>query len=139
MSESMMDRFSRFMGNNPSLTKVSDDLQLTSELILLVKMIFADGKLSEGELDMFSSLCQSAFGLHKDDIPGILKYLQDFGYETSTWDAAAMFKGYSAERKRNLLVHLLQIAKSDGRVDESEQELIRRTASLLDMTAEDLS
>ncbi|MCB1387296.1 MAG: TerB family tellurite resistance protein [Nitratireductor sp.] len=133
-----MERFSRMMGNNPSLKKVADDLRLTSELILLVRMIFADGELKAVELDAFKKLCSSAFGLNEEDIPGVLKYLKDFGYETTAWDAAAMFKSYSPERKREMLLHLLEIAKSDGQVHESEAEMIRRTADILGLTAEEI-
>ncbi|WP_075997180.1 TerB family tellurite resistance protein [Salaquimonas pukyongi] len=139
MAETFVEKFSRFMGNNPSLGKVADDLQLTSELILLVRMIFADGELKPEELDAFKRICGNAFNLKEEDIPGVLQYLKDFGYETTAWDAAAMFAGHDIERKRALLVHLLRIAKSDGHLDSSEAELIRKTAGVLGLTPEDIS
>ncbi len=100
MTNSLIDNFSRFMGGNPSLKKVADDLQMTSELILLVRMMFADGELKPAELEMFKRLCGSAFGLKEADIPGVLQYLKDFGYETTAWDAASMFKDHDPERKK---------------------------------------
>lgn len=136
MAQSIIEKLNRFLGNNPSLSRVADDLQLTSELILLVRMMLADGDLKETELAAFKRMCAGSFGLHEDDIPGVLQYLKDFGYETSAWDAAAMFRSYSLERKRELLLHLLAIAKSDGHLDRSEAELIRRTASVLGLTAQ---
>lgn len=139
MGESILDRFSRFMGGNPSLSKVADDLQLTSELILLVRMMFADGELKPEELDMFKRLCADAFGLQEEDIPGILEYLKDFGYETTSWDAAATFADHDPERKKQLLIHLLAIAKSDHELKNSETELIRRTAAVLGMSAAEIA
>ena len=139
MAETFLEKFSRFMGSNPSLGKVADDLQLTSELILLVRMIFADGELKPEELGAFKRICASAFNLNEDDIPGVLQYLKDFGYETTAWDAAAMFAEHDRERKKALLLHLLRIAKSDGHLDRSEAELIRKTAGVLGLTAEDIA
>lgn len=139
MTDSLIDNLNRMLGGNPSLRKVADDLQMTSELILLVRMMFADGELKPVELEMFKRLCGSAFGLKEDDIPGVLKYLKDFGYETTTWDAASMFKDHDPERKKQLLVHLLKVAKSDDHLDLSEVELIRKTAAILGLSPEEIA
>lgn len=138
MTENWMDSFNRFLGANPSVLKVADDLQLTSELILLVRMMFADGELKAEEKEAFKNLCVSSFGLAEKDIPEIIGYLKDFGYETSSWDAAAMFNDLAIERKRKLLVHMLEIAKSDDELHTNEAELIKRTAKNLGLTADDI-
>lgn len=88
---------------------------------------------------MFKRLCKEAFGLEEQDIPGVLEYLKDFGYETTSWDAASMFADHDIERKKALLVHLLTIAKADNHLDLSEEELIRRTAEVLGLTAQDIA
>ncbi|MGB7334996.1 MAG: TerB family tellurite resistance protein [Salaquimonas sp.] len=139
MSSGFIDGLSRLLGGNPSAKKVADDLELTSELILLVRMMFADGNLKPAEMEMFKRLCAEIFGLSEEDIPGILEYLKDFGYETTAWDAASMFANHDPERKKALLVHLLTIAKSDNHLDISEAELIKKTAKVLGLTAEDIA
>ena len=139
MSKGIIDSISRMIGGNPSLNKVADDLQLTSELILLVRMMFADGELQPTELTAFRKLCTEVFNLDEEDIPGVLEYLKEFGYETTSWDAASMFVGHDIERKKALLVHLLNIAKADNHLDLGEIELIRRTTKILGLTAEDLT
>ncbi len=138
MSNLIIDKLSRLIGNNPSVRKVADDLQLTSELILLVRMMFADGRLRPEEMEAFKKLCAESFGLDEDDIPEILEYLKDFGYETTAWDAASMFKERSPERKKQLLLHMLTVAKSDKDVAVSEVELIRKTADVLGLSAEEI-
>jgi len=138
MAENLIQSISRFLGGKPSVRVVADDLQMTSGLILLVRMMFADGELRAEEMAAFRSLCVKGFGLDERDIPEILEYLKDFGYETSAWDAAAMFKEVPIEKKRVLLVHLLELAKSDNHLDASEEALIRRTAEILGLTAEDI-
>lgn len=139
MTKNWMDSFNRFLGANPSVLKVADDLQLTSELILLVRMMFADGELKPVEKETFKKLCISSFGLAEKDIPDVIQYLKDFGYETSSWDAAAMFKDLPIDRKRKLLVHMLEIAKSDNELHMNEAELIKRTAENLGLTAQDIT
>ena len=139
MSNKIVDAFNRLIGGNPSVRKVADDLQLTSELILLVRMMFADGKLRPEEMEIFKKLCVSVFGLSDEDIPEVVQYLKDFGYETSSWDAAAMFNEMDIERKKALLVHMLEIAKSDHELHTRETELIRRTAEILGLSPKDIT
>ena len=139
MANKIVDSINRLIGGNPSVRKVADDLQLTSELILLVRMMFADGKLRPEELEIFKSICVSAFGLSNEDIFEVIQYLKDFGYETSSWDAASMFSEIDVERKRELLVHMLKVAKSDNELHTSEAELIRRTAEILGLTPDDIA
>lgn len=139
MSNKFLDGLNRLLGGNPSVAKVADDLELTSELILLVRMMFADGELKAEEKLVFQKICITSFGLEEKDIPSVVQYLKDFGYETSSWDAAEMFEEMSNERKRVLLVHMLEIAKSDNELHTNEAELIRRTAKNLGLTADDIT
>lgn len=139
MAGNILQSIRNFVEGNRSVRRVADDIELTSELILLVRMIFADGELKPQELDAFKRICASAFNLKEEDIPGVLQYLKDFGYETTAWDAAAMFAEHDTERKKALLLHLLRIAKSDGHLDKSEAELIRKTAGALGLSAEDIA
>ena len=133
------DKIKEWLDADKSVRKVADDLQLTSELILLVRMMFADGILRQEELENFKRICKIAFDIPDEDVPQVIEYLQDFGYETSIDDAAAMFAGLEWERKKTLLVHLLSIAKSDKFVHVEEAELLRKTSSLLAISAEEIS
>lgn len=138
MANSFVDAINRAIGGNPSVRKVADDLQITSELILLVRMMFADGELKREEMEEFQKICTASFGLAAEDIPQVIQYLKDFGYETNSWDAASMFQELDVERKRVLLLHMLEIAKSDHQLHTSETELIKRTAKNLGLSQQDL-
>lgn len=138
MTNGFLDAINRVIGGNPSVRKVADDLQITSELILLVRMMFADGELKPEEMGEFQKICVSAFGLAEEDIPQVIQYLKDFGYETNSWDAASMFQELDPERKKVLLLHMLDIAKSDHQLHTSESELIKRTAGNLGLSPQDL-
>lgn len=134
----IVDQIRQLLEQDRNIRRVAEDIELTSELILLVRMIFADGELKPGELDQFKQICRVAFGIPEEDVPGVLKYLQEYGYETTTEDAASMFKNLSAERKKALLLHLLSVAKSDAELHEGEIDMIRRTAGILGISPSDL-
>ncbi len=138
MANQFLRSIREFISGNPSVKKVADDITLTSELILLVRMMLADGELRPAELENFKRICQSAFGIPQEDVPQVMQYLKDFGYDTSAHDAAAIFAEFEPERKRSLLVHMLSIAKSDDQLDVSEAELIKRTAKVLGLTGADI-
>jgi uncharacterized tellurite resistance protein B-like protein len=138
MANGFIKSIREFIEGNRSVRKVADDVMLTSELILLVRMMLADGELRPQEMQNFKRICRTAFGIPEEDIEQVMQYLKDFGYGTSAADAAAMFADFEPERKRALLVHMLSIAKADEQLDRSEADLIRRTAVALGMTAADI-
>ena len=135
----LTDKIREWLDKDKSVRMVADDLQLTSEMILLVRMMFADGELKSEELVGFKNLCRAVFGIPDEDVPQIIGYLREFGYETSTADAAQMFKKMDVERKKSLLLHLLSIAKADGELHEREMELIRNTADILGLGPDELT
>ncbi|MEM7215750.1 MAG: TerB family tellurite resistance protein [Pseudomonadota bacterium] len=135
----VVDQIKNWLEQDKSVRRVAEDIQLTSELILLVRMIFADGELKPQELHDFKQICKIAFGIPEEDVADVLKYLREFGYETTAEDAAAMFQNLEPERKRTLLVHMLSIAKSDQEIHSQEAELIRKTASVLGVNAQDFA
>lgn len=138
MVKTIVQRIFEFVEGNASVRKVAEDIRLTSELILLVRMMFADGELRPEEMQNFKRICRTAFDIPEEDIPEVIEYLQSYGYETTAADAAAMFEELDPERKRALLVHMLSIAKSDDELHGNEAELIRRTAEILGLAAEDI-
>lgn len=134
----LLEKVRSFVEKNNSVKRVAEDIQLTSELILLVRMIFADGEMKPEELQNFKRICKIAFDIPEKDVPEVVKYLQDYGYETTAADAAAMFSAIDEERKKSLLLHLMSIAKADNEVHEDEVGMIRKVAEVLDIGAEDL-
>jgi uncharacterized tellurite resistance protein B-like protein len=138
MAKSLLEQLREFVEGNRSVRKVADDIRLTSELILLVRMMFADGELKPEEIGNFKRICKTAFDIPEKDVPEVLQYLKDYGYETTASDAAAMFEELPIERKKALLVHMLSIAKSDDELHVDEAELIRRTALNLGLSSDDI-
>lgn len=110
---------------------VANDPVLTAELLLLFRVILADGEVKQRELDIFKRICRESFGLDPDTMDGVYQYMQDFGYETSSEQAAEMFAGLPEARRQMLLDHMIAIASVDSEIDVHEERLVARIADLL--------
>lgn len=122
---------------DPGVRKVADDPTLTAELLLLFRMILADGKVSERELNTFRRICSETFGISEESFRGVLRYLQDFGYETTAPQALEMFRALPIDRRKQLVRHLAEIAKADKELNEQEVKLLKRTLEFLDVDPRD--
>ncbi|MEL6735026.1 MAG: TerB family tellurite resistance protein [Pseudomonadota bacterium] len=127
----VLDAISEFLNKKSSVQMVADDPQLTSEMLLLVRMMFADGELSPAEMTLFKSLCGSAFGIPEEDVSDVIKFLRDVGYETSGQQAAKMFEFMPDERKQQVLGNVMAMARADMKVHANEVEMIGRIAKAL--------
>lgn len=132
-----LDKLRALVGQGTTVQRVADDQQLTAELILLVRMMFADGEMTQDELEQFKEICATRCDIPAEDIPDVVKFLTDFGYETSAENAAGMFAGMDVERKRAILRRMVRIAHSDDELDPKESLMIQRTADILGLTMMD--
>ena len=139
MANRIMDAVRGYFDADKSVRKVAEDVELTAELILLIRMMFADGRLAKRELINFKRICKNAFDIPEEDVGDVIEFLKETGYETTAEEAAAMFANLDPERQRSLLVHMLSIAKSDDELHVDEISLLRRTAHVLGMNAEDIA
>ncbi|QKV17399.1 TerB family tellurite resistance protein [Oricola thermophila] len=110
---------------------VADDPAMTAELLLLFRVILADGAVEQSELDTFKRICRDGFGLDPDAMEGVYRYLQDFAYETSAEQAAAVFKNFPQERRQALLDHMIAIVQADKEIDIREERFLTRVADML--------
>ena len=91
-------------------------------------MSFADKTVQPAEADAFAAICTRLLGLNGDELTDILKYLNDFSYETTDAQAAEMLAGLGEDRKREILDHLATVARADGEIDDRERRLLEATA-----------
>jgi uncharacterized tellurite resistance protein B-like protein len=124
---------------DPGVRKVADDPVLSAELLLLFRMILADGTVSESEMDAFRRICREAFGIGEKSIDGVVEYLNEFGYETTGAQALAMFRELDFDRRRLLARHMADIAKADAKLADTEIDMLERTLALLNVRAKDLA
>ena len=138
MATGLLAQLKAMFDGDPGVRKVADDPLLSAELLLLFRMILADGVVQESEMEAFRRICREAFGISEKSIDGIVEYLNDFGYETSGKHAIALFQEMDIERRRLLARHMADIAKADSQLAENEIRLLRRTLDMLGISPVDV-
>jgi uncharacterized tellurite resistance protein B-like protein len=133
MAQSLIARFVSLFEGDPGVRMVAEDPVLSAELLLLFRMILADGAVSETEMQAFRRICAEAFGIPATSIDSVIEYLNEVGYETTGAQALAMFRELDEDRRRLLAKHLADIAKADSTLAANEVKLLRRTLEVLDL------
>ena len=116
---------------DPAVRRVADDPALTAELLLLFRMVLADGEADEAELATLKRICSEAFGIGEESFAEVAGYLHDYGYETTVPQALDIFRGFPHERRVRLAQHLAEIAKADRQLKQEEVRLLARTLEVL--------
>ncbi len=139
MLDSVLARVRTMIEGDPGIRKVADDPVLSAELLLLFRMILADGKVDDSEMKAFRRICRDSFGIEEDSIDGVVDYLNDYGYETTGTQAVALFRDLDLDRRKQLALHMAEIAKADTELAQQEIRLLRRTLELLGVSARELA
>jgi uncharacterized tellurite resistance protein B-like protein len=138
MAAGLLAQIKELFEGDPGVRKVADDPVLSAELLLLFRMILADGQVSDSEMEVFRRICRESFGIREESMQGVVDYLNDFGYETSGAQAIDMFRELDVERRKVLARHMAEIAKADRQLAENEVRLLRRTLDLLAISPVDI-
>jgi uncharacterized tellurite resistance protein B-like protein len=138
MADGFLSRIMQLFEGDPGIRRVADDPVLTAELLLLFRMILADGAVEEKELATFKRICVESFGIPKESLVGVIRYLQEYGYETTGSQALELFKTLDRDRRVELGRHLAEIAKADEDLSEHEVRLLKRTLEVLDLEPKDI-
>lgn len=133
MPETLLSRLRHLFEGDPAIRKVADDPVLTAELLLLFRMILADGVVEKSEIEMFKRICRDAFGIGDESFRGVVHYLNEFGYETTGWQAMSVFRSLDDDRKRLLIKHMVDIAGADSELHPMERKLLKRTLYVLEL------
>ncbi|MGI9355944.1 MAG: TerB family tellurite resistance protein [Rhizobiaceae bacterium] len=127
----VLDAIADLLNTKSSVQMVADDPQMSAEILLLIRTMFADGEMKEREISAFQSLCSTVFKIPAEDVPDVIRYLKDFGYETSSEQSAAIFAGMPVERKKQLMSRLKIMAMADANLHDKEREMLSRVGSVL--------
>ncbi|EJF88927.1 TerB family tellurite resistance protein [Bartonella tamiae] len=134
----MFEGIANYFSRHNAVRKVAEDPATAAELLLLIHLGFADGEHSARETAVFSQIAEEQFNIPHEALPEVIKYLYDFGYETTTGQAAALFADMAPERRISLIENLMAIAAADRHIDADEVALIQRIAAILGVTPEEV-
>jgi len=137
MARGLLTRLKELIEGNASVRKVADDPALMAELLLLLRMVLADGEVAERELATLRRIA-AGFGIEGDDFELVLRHLEDFGYEISLAQAIDVFREMDRERRIALARHMADIAKADQELSGFEVRLLARVVEMLGLTPADV-
>lgn len=138
MAFALLDQIRSIFDGDPGVRKVADDPVLSAELLMLFRMILADGSVSESEMETFRRICRESFNIPDASMDKVIDYLNEAGYETSGSQAMALFQELDVERRKLLARHMAEIAKADRHLAENEVKLLRRTLDILGISPVDV-
>lgn len=138
MAHGLLSQIRQMFDGDPGVRRVADDPALSAELLLLFRMILADGVITEAEMHTFRRICRDSFGIAEESFEAVIEYLNDFGYETNGSQAISLFRDYDIERRKELARHMVELAKADHQLAEKEVRLLRRTLDLLEVNPIDV-
>lgn len=133
MALGLLGKITSFFEGDPGVRKVAGDPVLSAELLLLFRMILADGAVSESEMRAFRRICAESFGIAEASIDEVIEYLNEVGYETTGAQALAMFRELGVERRVELARHMADIAKADSQLADTEIQMLKRTLEMLEV------
>jgi uncharacterized tellurite resistance protein B-like protein len=134
----LLDQIRSIFDGDPGVRKVADDPVLSAELLMLFRMILADGSVSESEMETFRRICRDSFNIPEASMDKVIDYLNEAGYETSGSQAMALFQELDVDRRKVLARHMAEIAKADRHLAENEVKLLRRTLDILGISPVDV-
>lgn len=138
MAFDVIARIKSLFDGDPAVRKVADDPSLSAEILLLFRMVLADGEVSEEELATLKRICAETFGIGEESFAKVISYLHDYGYETTTAQALQIFREFPRDRRIQLARHLAEIAKADQELDAHEVRLLARTLEMLRLKPQDV-
>ena len=139
MLAAFLERMERLFDGDPAVRQVADDPVLTAELMLLFRMVLADGEAAGPELETFKRICRESFGIGDESLKQVIAYLQDYGYEMTTPRALGAFGALPLSRRIQLARHMAEIAKADAKLSKHEVELLKTTVKLLHIDPMDVT
>lgn len=138
MPRELLARLRIVFEGNASVRKVADEPALMAELLLLLRMVLADGEVEERELATLRRVAES-LGVVGEDFEQVLGHLEDFGYEISAGQATAVFRELDRPRRVMLARHMADIAKADRELSRYEVRLLARVVDMLDIDPADIA
>ncbi len=109
-----------------------DQLQIASAA-LLVEMMLIDNTVSNAEREMITTLICSGFGLSQEQAEELMATAEQQLEQATDYFQFTSYlnKGFSMERKIQLIQYLWEVAFADGQLDDYEDYMVRKVADLL--------
>ena len=108
-----------------------------AEVLVLFRMVLADGIVHASQLTAFERICERQFGISPRDMPELHALLESPRVRLIGADTFKLLRQLDTEARTALLDDMMRIARAHSNMGADEDRLIRRTASLLGLESGD--
>ena len=135
MTVSLFASISRLFKCKPqwpgALGKLSENPAAMAEVLVLFRMVLADGVVHPSQLTAFERICERQFGISPRDMPELHALLESPKARSCDAQAFTLLGQLDTEARKALLDDMKRIACAKDGLNVGEDRLLRRTASLL--------
>jgi uncharacterized tellurite resistance protein B-like protein len=106
---------------------------------LLIEMMRADAKISEGERKTITNSIRSKFRLSEQETDTLLQFAEEeIRKATGYYEFTHLInKGFTYEQKLRVVEHLWEVAFADKELDKHEEHMVRKIADLIHVSHKD--
>jgi uncharacterized tellurite resistance protein B-like protein len=121
------------------LNKAAYDPAMTAEMLLLLRMILADGRIGDERTEMLRRICRDSIDLGDGAFEAVTAFADETAQGISQPQMIAVFRGFDRERRIALARRLAAIVQSDAELKRREARVMIRVLDILDLEREDLA
>ncbi|MFN4273770.1 MAG: TerB family tellurite resistance protein [Aliihoeflea sp.] len=121
------------------MKNASEDPAMVAELLMLFRMILADGEVKPQELATLRRICRDEFDVEEAAFPALMDFVDRMGTGASELQSVKVFRGFDRPRRIALARRLLAIAQADEQLHRHEARFMVRMLDILDLEPADLA
>jgi uncharacterized tellurite resistance protein B-like protein len=122
----------------PGLKIAAGDPAMTAELLMLFRLILADGEAGERELATLRRICRDSFEIEEAAFPAMMDFVERMEGGTRGPRLVAVFRGFDRPRRIALARRMMAVALADGELRRHQDRLLVRVLDILDLTPADI-
>lgn len=135
MSTSVLHYIAQVFSREPhwhgAVGELAADPVALAEVLLLFRMVLADGVVRPSQLCAFEQICQQQFGVKAKDMRQLHALLDSPQGQSSEAEAFSLIRQLDTDKRSALLGEMMRIARANAEFDASEEKLLRKMADLL--------
>lgn len=118
-------------GKKSAVRKLADDPVSLAQILLLFRVVLADGQVAELELAAFKKICEREFGVSADELPALHALLESPKGLMAETQMFFLLKRLDDQARNRLLGMMSEMAKSGTGDAAKAVRLVAMTAKLL--------
>lgn len=114
-----------------ALGQIAEDPVVLAEILVLFRIVLADGVVQPSQLTAFERICEENFGINRRDMRELHVLLDSPKARSCDAKAFTLLAQLDMKARTTLLGNMVEIARASSNADECDSKLIRRMGDLL--------